>query len=293
MSVLQDVKGSFSQLKGFFLSYLLAIVGMVFVLFILLIIFTLPIGLVYWFMGLGTPGAHVIDVWVNDVLLFWTPLVSTGSITAIFSVFLFLGVPMFALAEWVLGAVYGMSKDIVSTGESSAEGAFGWFRKKAVDFLGTGIIVAVIVLGPIGIVGYLLDLYYGGAIPYQLTWPLLTVVVLYLYIFLGILRMYIPAVADDMGVIDGLKKSVSLVKNNFVRVFGSWTLYFILLFIWFAPLIIWGSLQGFPGTWPGSNSPEFWMSVILAGTGLFADILVFFPMMILGMTKIYHDIKGQ
>jgi hypothetical protein len=293
LSGFTDVKESLGLLKGKFLSYLLAIIGMFFVLFVLFAIITVPIGLAFWALNLGTPGSNFIDVWVNDVLLFWTPMVSTGDFTAILSIFLVLVLPMFALAEWVLGAVYGMSKDIVSTGESSAEGAFSWFRKKAGAFLGTGIIVAAIVVGPIGIAGYLLSWYYAFTIPWQLTWPLIIVVVLYVYIFLGVLRMYLPAVADDMGVIDGLKRSVSLVRSNFGRVFGAWTFYFILLFIWFLPIGIWGGLQGIPGPWPGSNSLEFWLSVSLAGIGVFIDLLVFFPMMILGMTKIYHDIKGQ
>jgi hypothetical protein len=295
LSGFTDVKESFGLLKGRFLSYLLAIIGMIFVLFVLFAIITLPIGIAYWAMGLGTPGAHFIDVWVNDVLLFWVPYVSGGGNLAVLltTVFLVIVLPVFALAEWVLGAVYGMSKDIVTTGESSAEGAFGWLRKKAGSFLVTGIIVAVIVMGPIGIASYLVSWYFGFTVPWELTWSLLTVVVLYVYIFLGVLRMYIPAVADDMGVIDGLKRSVSLVKSNFGRVFGAWTIYFVLIFIWFLPLIIWGGLQGIPGPWPGPNSPEFWLSVGLAGIGAFLDLLVFFPMMILGMTRIYHDIKGQ
>jgi len=295
LSGFADVKESYGLLKGRFLSYLLAIIGMIFVLFVLFAIITLPIGIAYWAMGLGTPGAHFIDVWVNDVLLFWVPFVSGGGNLAVLltTVFLVIVLPVFALAEWVLGAVYGMSKDIVTTGESSAEGAFGWLRKKAGSFLVTGIIVAVIVMGPIGVVSYLVSWYFGFTVPWELTWPLLIVLVLYIYTFLGVLRMYIPAVADDMGVIDGLKRSVSLVKSNFGRIFGAWTIYFVLFFIWFLPLIIWGGLQGIPGPWPGSNSPEFWLSVGLAGIGALLDLLVFFPMMILGMTRIYHDIKGQ
>ncbi|MHA2005330.1 MAG: DUF7847 domain-containing protein [Candidatus Thorarchaeota archaeon] len=293
MTAISDVKTSYGLLKGKFLSYLLAIIGMLFVLFVLFALITLPIGLIYWAMGLGVPGAHFIDVWVNEILLFWTPYVSGGNIVVILTAIFLVALPIFALAEWVLGAVYGMSKDIVTTGESSAEGAFSWFRKKAGPFLATGVVVAIIVLGPIGIVAYLISWYYGFTVPYTLTWPSLISMILYIYLFLGILRMYIPAVVDDVGVIDGLKKSVSLVRSNFGRIFGPWTIYFILLFIWFLPIGIWGGLQGFPGPWPDTNSLVFWLSVALAGAGVFLDLLIIFPMMILGMTKIYHEIKGQ
>jgi hypothetical protein len=297
MSVIQDVKYSFREWKGFFLRYLRAIVGMFFLLYILIVIFTLPMGLAFWTLGLGIPGANFIDAWVNNLysyfLLFWIPTISTGNITVILTVFFVLNLPIFVLAEWVLGAVYRLSRDVVTSGEASGEGAFSWFRKKAGTFLGTGFVNATIVMGPLGVIIYLLDLYYGFAIPYQLTWPLLTIPVLYVYISLGFLKLNIPAVADDMGVIDGLKKSVSLVKSNFVRVFGSWTIYFILLISWFVPLIIWGASQGFPGSFPSSNSIEFWFSVTLAVVGFLLDLLIFFPIMILGMTKIYHDISKK
>jgi hypothetical protein len=293
MTAISDVKESYGLLKGKFLSYLLAIIGMLFVLFVLLVIITLPIGLIYWALNLGTPGYHFIDVWVNDVLLFWTTYLSGGDVVVVMSTLFLVAVPIFALAEWVLGAVYGMSKDIVTTGESSAEGAFSWFRKKAGSFLATGAIVAIIVFGPIAITAYLISWYFGFTVPYTLTWPLLIIMIFYVYLFLGVLRMYIPAVADDVGVIVGLKKSVGLVRSNFGRIFGPWTVYFILLGVWFLPIGIWGGLQGFPGPWPDSNSLVFWLSVSLAGLGVFLDLLIIFPMMILGMTKIYHDIKGQ
>jgi hypothetical protein len=288
-----DVKESYRLLKGKFLSYLLAIIGMVFVLFVFFIIVTLPIGIIFFVMNLGTPGSDLINVWVNDVLLFWTGYLSGGDVVVVMSTLFLVAIPIFALAEWVLGAVYGMSKDIVTTGESSAEGAFSWFRKKAGSFLATGAIVAIIVFGPVGIISYLISWYFGFTIPYTLTWPLLIIMIFYLYLLLGVLRMYIPAVADDVGVIDGLKKSVGLVRSNFGRIFGPWTVYFILLFIWFLPIGIWGALQGFPGPWPGSDSLVFWLSVALAGVGAFLDLLIIFPMMILGMTKIYQDVKGQ
>jgi hypothetical protein len=295
--VIQDVKGSFSEWKGFFPRYLRALVGMLFLLYILIIIFTLPMGLFFWTLGLGIPGADFIDAWVNNLysyyLLFWVPTVSTGEITVILTVLFVLCLPIFILIEWVLGAVYGLSRDFVISGEVSFEGSFSWFKKKAGPFLGTGIVNAIIVMGPLAIITYLLDRYYEYAIPYQLTWPLLTIAVLHLYISLGVMRLNIPAVVDDMGVIDGLKKSVSFVRSNFIRVFGSWTIYFLLLISWFIPLIIWGVSQGFPGPFPSSNSIEFWFSVALAVTGFLLDLLVFFPVMVLGMTKIYHNVSKK
>jgi len=293
MTPINDVKESFGLLRGKFLSYLLAIVGMMFVLLVLFLVITLPIGILLWVLGFGTSSANFIDVWVNDVLLFWQPLASTSPVAQLGVIFLFVVLPVFALLEWVLGSVYGMSKDIVISGESSAEGAFSWFRKMAPRFLLSGIVVATVVIGPVGIASYLISWYYGFSTPWQVTWPLLILLVLYLYIFLGILRMYIPAVADGLSVVDGLKKAISLFRSNIGRIFGAWTIYFILIFIWFVPLGIWGVLQGIPGPWPGVLSLEFWLSLSLAGIGLFLDLLIFFPMMILGMTKIYFDIRSQ
>jgi hypothetical protein len=295
MSIFQDVKYSFREWKGFFLRYLRALGGMLFLLYILIVIFTLPIGLAFWTLGLGIPGANFIDAWVNNLysyfLLFWIPTVFTGDITVILTVFFVLSLPIIVLTEWVMGAVYGLSRDVATSGEVSGDGVFSRFKRKAGTFLGTGIVNATIVIGPLGLIIYLLDLYYGFAIPYQLTWPLLTIAVLYVYISFGFLKLNNPAVADDMGVIDGLKKSVSLVKSNFVRVFGSWTIYFILLISWFVPVVIWGASHGFPESVPSSNLIEFWFPVILAGVGFLLDLLIIFPIMTLGMTKIYHDIS--
>ncbi|MGY5860537.1 MAG: hypothetical protein RTU63_14295 [Candidatus Thorarchaeota archaeon] len=297
MSVFQDLNYSFREWKGFFLRYLRALGGMLFLLYILIVIFTLPIGLAFWTLGLGIPGANFIDAWVNNLysyfLLFWIPTVFTGDITVILTVFFVLSLPIVVLTEWVLGPVYGLSRDVATSGDVSGDGAFNRFRKKAGSFLGTGIVNATIVIGPLGIIIYLLDLYYGFAIPSQLTLPLLTIAVLYVYISLGFLKLNNPAVADDMGVFDGLKKSVSLVKSNFVRVFGSWTIYFILLISWFVPIVIWAASYGIPGTIPSLNLIEFGFSVTLAGVGFLLDLLIFLPIMILGMTKIYHDISKK
>ena len=297
MSVLQDLKYCFGAWKGFFPRYLRALVQMLFLLYILIVIFILPIGLAFWTLGLGIPGANFIDAWVSNLfsyfLLFWIPTLSTADITVIFTVFFVLSLPIAVLTEWVMGPIYGLSRDVIISKEVSDDGAFSQFKKNAGTFLGTGIANATIVFGPLGIVIYLLDLLNGFLIPYQLTWPLLTIAFLYVYISFGFLILYTPAVVDGMGVIEGLKKSVSLVRSNFVRVFGSWTIYFILLISWFVPVFIFGISHEFPSSITKLNSNEFWLSVALAVFGFLLDLIIFFPIMILGMTKIYHDISKK
>jgi hypothetical protein len=270
---------------------------MFFLLYLLMIIFTLPMGLAFWTLGLGIPGANFIDAWINNLhsyfLLFWIPTISTADITVILTVFFVLSIPIFILTEWVLIGVYGLSRDVVTSGATSGKGAFYWFKQNVSTFLGTGIVKATIILGPLGIITYLLDLYYGYSIPCQLVWPILSFAVIYVYATLGVLKLYSPAVVDELGVTKSLKKSLRLIKFNFVRVFASWTIYFALLISWFLPLVIWGTTQGFLGPLPSYNSVGFWFSAILAVAGFLLDVLIFFPVMILGMTKIYHDFSKE
>ncbi len=289
MSGFEDVRRSYGLLKTKFLSFTLALVGMLVLVVAIFAIVTLPIAAIMWLLAGGVE--NFAEVWAQDVIAFFAPYMSTGDLLLILVLGVAILIPLFAIVEWVLGSLYGMSKDIVVSGGTTAEGAFTWFRRKAGAFLSTGAILAVIVLGPIAAIGYPISWYYGFSIPLDVSRVLGIIGFIWIFVLLGFLRMYLPAVADDVGAVDGVKKSFSLVKNNLGRVFTAWTIYFILLAIWFVPIIGWGLMQ--TGVPVPPTDIIFWLAVAVAGIGAFVDLFLVIPMMFLGMTAIYHDIKGQ
>ncbi|MFW9967083.1 MAG: hypothetical protein ACFFEA_08005 [Candidatus Thorarchaeota archaeon] len=289
MSGFDDVKASYGHLRTKFLSFILALLGMFVLVFVIFAIVTIPIAAVLWLMAGGVE--NFVEVWAQDVISFFAPYMATGDLLLILVLGVVILIPLFAITEWVLGSLYGMSKDIVVSGGTTAEGAFTWFRRKAGAFLSTGAILAVIVLGPVAAIGYPISWFYGFSIPIEVSRVIGIIGFVWIFILLGFLRMYLPAVADDVGAIDGVKRSFSLVKNNFGRVFTAWTIYFILLAIWFIPILVWGFMQ--TGVPVPPTDITFWLAVAVAGIGAFVDLLIILPMMFLGMTAIYHDIKGQ
>ncbi|MFW9920441.1 MAG: hypothetical protein ACFFED_12635 [Candidatus Thorarchaeota archaeon] len=290
MSIYGDIKSSFNQMKPFFPSFLLSMIGMIFVMVLIVVVATLPIGVLLWIIGGNYSSTDFITVWMNDVLFSWLPTVySLNTITAL----ALMGIPLLVLVEMILYTVYGISNDIISTGNTKAENAFSWFKRKMVSFLVSGVIVAIFAFGPPALLGYLFDWLYAGIVPMESTIFMIVFFVVYVYIILGLTRMIIPAVVDGNGIVESIKNSFSLVKSNFTRVFGSWTIYFILLVIWFLPLGVWAGLQLVPELWPGPNSFEFWISLLIGGMGLLFDMLLVLPVMILGTTRIYSEIKTE
>ncbi len=280
-TVFNDLKTSLGLARKSVLSYLLANLGMVFVIAILFGIIAMPIML----LALATSG------------LFWNNMGLMMSAWAGHSPMLVGGlgilvmIPVVSLFLVVVGSIYGMSNDLVMIGETKAEAAFSYLWHKFFAFAGAGAILTIIVIVPQvvvwGTAWYLLGYTITGLAAQALTafsfvWTFVTV---------GLTSMVLPAVVNGKGVQAAVSESFRLAVKHFDRVFGLWTAIVLLAVAMFAPAMVWGLTVN----WTMMGPESMFMPVIgaLAAWTVIAGllwILLLFPMVVIAFAKVYHEI---
>jgi hypothetical protein len=290
MEALEDFKISISMAKGKLLTFFLAIIGIFVVLGIIFVVITLPIGLIAWFMN---PSIDFISQWVNAITA-WTIPLTGGSLELILSFsFIAFVLPGVSFFVWILGALFGISKEYIETGDTRVENVFIWLRKKFFPLIITGVLISVIILLPAMVVGYLVSAAYGfGDIPFPVDVGLWSIALIYAFIIIGFISFWVPAVCDDVSPIDALKKSIELVKNNLIRVFGFLAIIVIILVIFITPIAFYSYYLISLGQVPNPMTDAV-LAALIAWIvfGAFLFLLLLLPATILGLTRIYNEIK--
>jgi hypothetical protein len=292
MSAIADFKSGLSLARSKILTFFLAIIGIVIVLGLVFALVTLPIGLAAW---LADPSADFVTRW-TETLTAWTLPLTSGSLGVILSLsFLVVILPLTALGIWILGALFGIAKEQVDTNDTRVEHAFSWLRKKFVPLIEGGIIIAIIIVLPALIVGYIISWAYGfQSLPYPFNLIEGIIAFVYFFIMLGLFSLLCPAIVDGMSPLNAMRMSVKTVRANLGRIFGFLLIYILITAIFFGPIAIysdyWVAMSMIP-----DPLTDVVFAALTAWTVIGAFILLLFvlPALVFGLTLIYNSLKNS
>ncbi|MBD3160321.1 MAG: hypothetical protein GF309_16195 [Candidatus Lokiarchaeota archaeon] len=279
-TIFEDLKTSLRLAKNNLLSYLLANLGMALLLGVIFAVVSIPIISIVLLTG-----PHDWAV-IGQIMTEW----AQNNPWAIGGVGLLFLIPIASLFLIVVGSIFGMSKEVVETGETKAESAFSWFRHNFLTFAGTGVILTLIIIIPQVVVGGAISLAMNYQVPLLVSQILSVASFVYTFITVGLFAMVFPAVVNGKGVQEAFKESFSLATNRFDRVFGLITAIFVFFVLLFSPAIVWGLLVG--------SNPAMALNPASIAVGIYSAIagiltlLLFLPMMIISFVKVYHELTG-
>ena len=284
-TILDDMKTSLKQAYGSSLSYFLANLGMVIVVVILAVLIAAPVAIVAFFAL--APLSEATWTAMSD----WAvanPLVIGGLGVLVL-------IPLVSMFLVISGSIYGMSHQLVTTGETKAETAFSYLKRKFLTFFGTGAILTIIVLLPPAIAWGLTSIAMG----YAMTVPASTLLSIFTFVWVfitaGLTSMVFPAVVSGKGVQDAFKESYSLTTRYFDRIFGFLTSIVLLLVATFGPIIIaaFAMVQFVhPVTVMSPILPAILGVALWTVVSVFLWLLLFLPMVRIGWTRIYQELTG-
>jgi hypothetical protein len=284
-TIFNDMKTSLKQAYGSTLSYFLANLGMIIVMLILAVAIAIPVAIV----------AFIALAPLTEAT--WTAM-SAWAIAnplAIGSIGVLVLIPVVALFLVVSGAIYGMSYELVTTGETKAETAFSYLKRKFLTFFSTGVILTIFVVLPPTIVWGLTSYAMG----YVITSPVSTLLSIFtfvlVFITVGLTSMVWPAVVSGKGVQDAFKESYSLATRYFDRVFGVLTAIVLLLAATFGPMIIAAlAMVQFvhPITVMSPLLPAMIGIALWTVISVFLWLLLFLPMVRIAWTRVYQELSG-
>lgn len=291
MSFMDDMKISFGYARKNMLSFLLAMFGMVILVGIIFLIVISPLLVMAWLANPTDPEAFGLAIasYFQGLTGFMgsNPLVGLFAGGAIGLLFL---IPIFAVGTWMFGGIYGMSNEIILTGGTHAESAFGYLRKNLKSYLGAGVLWSLVLFVPIWLVGLGATALTGfSSLPAGWGLPMAIVSFLYFYILGGFLMLHLPASTNGLSALDSLKASFRLTKENLGRVFGVWTIIVALIVIFFLPIAVYAVYFMTPGV----IDLGFSITIAWAAIGFFVLILFILPAMFLAFTRIYLSVTGK
>ncbi|MGY5852214.1 MAG: hypothetical protein RTU92_01450 [Candidatus Thorarchaeota archaeon] len=260
-------KNIFTFLLG--LIGILLVTAVFIVLFMIVFIFGLmlfmggPAGMIAFFMSLET--------------LFLGP----EAVTTI-GFFLLILLPFLSPLFVAIGVLFGMGREIVESEGANAEGVFTWYRRKFVPLAIGGIIVFLVVVGPI-FLGVMILFYTGGVTSNITNAFLATITTLWVIIASGSLTMLFPSIIDGQSAFEALKTTLRMSHTYFDRVFSVWLGYIGILILPFVPAIFL-----FPVLLPGSVFSGISIAFMaLMGIWALVDILIIVPAISISLSRVY------
>ena len=188
-----------------------------------------------------------------------------------------------------------MSHDLVTTGDTKAETAFSYLRRKFLTFLSTGAVLTIIVvLPPViiwGLASYALN--YSVSVAISTLLGIFTFV--WIFITAGLTSMVFPAVVSGKGVQTAFKESFSLSTRYFDRIYGTLSAIILLLAITFGPIIALGfGLAPYTtaATIPWAFLPAIAFVALYTVICVFLWLLVFLPMVRIMWVRVYQELTG-
>lgn len=282
-TLIGDLKASLRLAKDNMLSYFLAHLGLVFLMVALLAIVAIPIlaivlaaGPAYW----ASAGAD------------WMAIAQANPL-GLGGMAILLLIPLVAFLLIFVGSIYGMSKEVVETGETRAESAFSWFKNKFLTFAATGAILTVIILVPQLVVWGLVSFAMNYTVPLLVSQVLSIFSFVYSFITLGLTAMVFPAVVSGKGVQEAVKDSFNMAIKNFERVFGIHTAIIGFFLILFSPVIVVVLLAPlFVGIPPLTFlGPMMGLALYAVVAGILT-LLWFLPMVYITYMRVYNELTG-
>ena len=286
-TIIDDMMTSLRLAGDNFLTFFLAGLGMAALAILMLVAMAIPLAI----------AAAAIVFSVDPT--FWAQA-GPGMMTfAIANPYLIVGLvalialPVVGVLTTVVGAIYGISKEVVEDGETKAENAFSWVKRRFLAFAGAGIIQSLIVAGPIFLLSAAISLALGGIVTG--VYSVLLGVFAFVWVFVtgGLLSMMFPAVVDGNNPIEALRVSVKLGVDRFDRVFGIWTAYLVLFAAMAAPAFLVAYGVGFT---PGMHLAIPIIAVVAGGWTALAGLLlvaIVLPSMILARARVYALLTGK
>jgi len=260
------------------LSYILAMLGIVLVTAALLII-------ILFFIFIPIIFVIGIPIFVDLVVAFVIQIDALSGILLL-SMLLIIFSPVLGPFFIAFGAAYGMAREIVENDGTTAEGAFTWYRKKALSFVGGGMIHFGISIAPflIAIISILTPPLYLPSeesltliLPLGIFWIILTN---------GMLSLTFPGIIDGLSAQRAARRSVRLCCKSPGRVLGAWTFFVALIGL---PLLMTIDYQ--PLQWL-HIIPQAYLDTIMPGIVLLT-VFFLFPVMSIVFTRIYMILSAQ
>ncbi len=282
-TILDDLKSSLKLAWGNMLSYFLANLGMLILIGLLFAIVAIPV-VVFVFIAAGsnwTAFANMMPVYAEA-----NPWVLGG-------IALMILVPIIALFLVVVGSIYGMSKELVATGETKAELAFSYFKNKFFSFAGAGVLLTVIIILPMIALWGSVSILNGYVITNELSTLLSVITFVWAFFTVGFCANVFPAITYGSGVIDAFKESFDLAIQRFDRVFGLLSAFIVLGVVTFGPLILWGlGAASMPPLTPVID-PLFGAVMLWTLVSAFLWVFLLLPMTIIAWVKSYAEMTQK
>jgi len=284
-TIIEDLKISFKFATKNVISYLLALFGVIMVSVLLIAVVAIFVFVpVIFIIGLGNLATFFES---------FTGLETIGIANIALGSIMF-ALPFLAPFMVAIGAMFGMGREIVESEGTSAEGVFTWYKKKFFSLAGGGMVLFLVVVGPLMLALLIGTVIYGNqfltiaiisAGPANFTNPIaIILLMIWLAVSTGLLAMLFPSIIDGYSVFESVKRSVKMSIKYFDRVFG----------IWMAFLLILGALSLPLMTMPffmDMTNPVFSAAAVIvliysipAGVIL---IFLFLPAMTIGLTRVY------
>lgn len=261
-----------------FLSYFLAMLGIV-ILTIIMVIVVLLVIVVPLILFVGLP---IIINWVVTIGI----EVGTVEGTMLLSIILLFVLPILGPFFMALGSLYGMSREVIEGEGTSAESAFSWYKKRSISLAGGGIIHFLISILPFLLAIWMLFATQTAPPTNETLAIILPVGFIWVLLSNGMLCLTFPGIIDGLSAIGAAKRSVRLCCRSPGRVLGSWAVYATLIgvpIITFIddPLFDWAQLI------PDSYLEPYTVVIILL------LLFVVLPAMSITFTRIYLILTAQ
>jgi hypothetical protein len=283
-TLVDDIKSSFKLARENMLSYFLANLGMLIAVALLLGLVMVPIAVAALLM-VGTSPAAWEAIGVGLAAWAESNPWAVGGVAILFII------PFIALFLTVVGSIYGMSKDLVAHGETTAERAFSWFRHKFLTFGGASVILTIIIVIPPMVLWGSVSILNGYTIPAAYSTLLSVSTFVWVFFTVGLCAMVFPAITYGKGVQDAFKESFHLARERFDHVYGLLSAIVVLAVASYGPVILWGLSLAPIGPVPPFDAVSI---AIMVWTVLatFLWLLVLLPMTIIAFTKVYAEMTG-
>ena len=281
-TILEDLKISFRFALKNVISYVLAIIGVFIVAGLLLLIVAAAVFVPLLF----SMGFENMFLWFESFNLIGPSEVATLGL-GIFLVALPFITPFFVAA----GALFGMSREIVESEGTTAEGVFQWFKRKFFSLAGGGLVMFLIIAGPIFLISFGAVALFGDQVlsiafissgtTTTLSPLLLGLGMIWFVLSTGFLTMLFPAIIDGHSVVEATKKSFRMSIDYFDRVIGFWIAFILIIVALIAPMFL--AIFAVPGSFgPGLVAMAIYaipMVIFLAFVAL--------PALSIGLTRVY------
>ena len=291
-TLLDDLKISIRFALKNVISYVLAIFG-VFIVTIILIAIVAAFIFVPIFLSPG--GLQAFTIWAESFNT-WDTASGVTIATGIFLIALPFVAPFFVAT----GALFGMSREIVESEGTSAEGVFTWYKKKFFSLAGGGVMLFLFILGPVMLViiggvalfgDQILNLaFIGGGTTGSMNPIIAALGVIWFTLSTGLMTMLFPAIIDGHSVIEATKISIRMSIKYFDRVLGTWLSYILLILALVSPLVIIAILT------PMFSMGALEVMIPLAIYGLIMALFLAFvllPAMSIGLTRVYMILSAD